>query len=394
MSTRTGDGPGDLDLTLYREDVPAHPPLADLAGLPADDRQQLLLAGVDPGEKERSGSFFQMDHSVVHCHSRHEGVEMLAVDDARAKYDGLKEYWWQAVAIDKDRYTRRAEARHGQGYFIRARAGAKVHYPLQACLYLTEDKLTQDVHNIVIAEQNAELNIITGCATSHGVRSGLHVGVSEFYVKKGATLSFTMIHHWPEQMAVRPRTAVFVEEGGTFISNYICLVPARDIQMYPTVTLRGANAAASLNSVLMARPGSLMDVGSRVLMEAPDCRAEIISRAVSTGGKIIARGHLVGAQPGAKAHLECKGLLLSEQGAILAIPELEGRTPDVEMSHEAAVGKIARDEIEYLMARGLSEQDATSLIIKGFLSLEIVGLPPNIKKELDRMIAETDVDAM
>jgi Fe-S cluster assembly scaffold protein SufB len=195
-------------------------------------------------------------------------------------------------------------------------------------------------------------------------------------------------------MAVRPRTAVIVEAGGTFISNYICLVPARDIQMYPTVTLRGPNAAASLNSVLMARPGSLMDVGSRVLMEAPDCRAEIVSRAVSTGGKIIARGHLVGARPGAKAHLECKGLLLSEQGAIHAIPELEGRTPDVEMSHEAAVGKIARDEIEYLMARGLSEQDATSLIIKGFLSLEIVGLPPNLKKELDRMIAETDVDAM
>ena len=270
MSTHTGDGPADLDLSLYREDVPAHPPLAELAGLPADDRRQLLLAGVDPGEKERSGSFFQMDHSVVHCRSRHEGVEMLAVGDARAKYDGLKDYWWQAVAMDKDRYTRRADARHGQGYFIRARAGAKVHTPLQACLYLTEDKLTQDVHNIVIAEANAELNIITGCATSHGVRSGLHVGVSEFYVQEGATLSFTMIHHWPEQMAVRPRTAVIVEAGGTFISNYICLVPARDIQMYPTVTLRGPKAAASLNSVLMARPGSLMDVGSRVLMEAPD----------------------------------------------------------------------------------------------------------------------------
>ena len=137
-----------------------------------------------------------------------------------------------------------------------------------------------------------------------------------------------------------------------------------------------------------------MDVGSRVILKNKGCRAEIISRAVSTGGKIIARGHLSGESPGIKAHLECKGLLLSDKGIIHAIPELDAQAADVEMSHEAAVGKIARDEVEYLMSRGLSEQEATALIIKGFLTLDIVGLPENLKKKLEEMITQTDTDAM
>lgn len=351
------------------------------------------MSGVDPSEKERSGSFFQRDHSVIHCRSSYEGAEVMSSTAAREKY-GLEEYWWKALSPDKDVYTRRAEEHQEYGYYIRALPGATVHYPLQACLYLTEDRLVQDVHNIIIAEEGSTLNIITGCATAPGVRSGLHVGISEFFVKKGATISFTMIHNWGEEMAVRPRSGIIVEEGGTFISNYICLVPARDLQMYPVATLRGKGGVATFNSVLLAREGSLMDIGSRIVLQKEGCRGEVISRAVSTGGVIIARGHLVGEHRGIKAHLECKGLLLSDKGRIHAIPELEGKAADVEMSHEAAVGKIAQEEVEYLMSRGLSEQEATSLIIKGFLTLEVVGLPAGIKQQLERMIEETDMEAM
>ena len=120
----------------------------------------------------------------------------MSASEARDKYDGLEKYWGKAVPIDKDFYTRRAEEHQEHGYYIRSLPGAQISYPIQACLYLSEDKLAQDVHNIVIAEEGSNLNIITGCATAPGVRSGLHVGVSEFYVKKGATISFTMIHNW------------------------------------------------------------------------------------------------------------------------------------------------------------------------------------------------------
>jgi len=394
MSADKEQPKADLDLSIYRDTAREHPEVADLSGLAPGDQKVLLMTGVDPSGKMRSGSFFQKDHSVIHCRTDFEGAEIMSATVARQKYDWLRDYWGKAVPVDKDAYTRRAEEHQEHGYFIRSLPGADVQYPLQACLYLSEDRIAQDVHNIIIAEEGSRLNVITGCATAPGVRSGLHVGVSEFYVKKGATIAFTMIHNWGEEMAVRPRSAVIVEEGGTFISNYICLVPARDLQMYPTAILKGRGAVATFNSVLLARPGSLMDVGSRVILQAEECRAEIVSRAVSTGGTIIARGDLVGEKPRIRAHLECKGLLLSDQGVIHAIPELTGKAANLDMSHEAAVGKIAQEEVEYLMARGLSEAEATGLIIKGFLSLDIVGLPPELKKELDHMIAETDTNAL
>jgi len=365
----------------------------DLERLTEEEKKILLKTGIDLSGNKRCGIFFQHDHSVIRCMSYVEGVEVMDIDEARKRY-GLQEYWWKAISPEKDIWTKRAAEHQEHGYFIRSLPGAKVTYPLQACLYLSQDRIAQDVHNIVIAEEGSELHIITGCASGPGVRSGLHVGISEFYVKKGARLRFTMIHNWAEKMAVRPRTVVIVEEGAVFESNYICLLPARDLQMYPTAILNGKDSVATFNSVFLAKEGSHIDAGTRVILKKEGCRAEVISRSVSTGGTIIARGHLVGEAPNIKAHLECRGLLLSEKGRIHAIPELEARTSNLDMSHEAAVGKIAKQEIEYLMARGLSEKEATSLIVKGFLSLEIEGLPEELKKEVDSLISEIDKEAL
>jgi Fe-S cluster assembly scaffold protein SufB len=118
-------------------------------------------------------------------------------------------------------------------------AGKKSAMPVQTCLMLGSKKSAQTVHNIIIVEEGATLDIITGCTSRKGVEEGLHLGISEMYVKKGATLNFTMIHNWAEQIGVRPRTVVKVEEGGTYVSNYICLKPVRSVQMYPTVRLEG-----------------------------------------------------------------------------------------------------------------------------------------------------------
>jgi Fe-S cluster assembly scaffold protein SufB len=212
------------------------------------------------------------------------------------------------------------------------------------------------------------------------------VGISEFYIKKGAKLTFTMIHNWADKMAVRPRSATIVEEGGLFLSNYVCMQPVGTLQMYPVAHLVGEGATARYNSILVAPPGSEIDVGSRVLLKAKGTRAEIVSRAITTGGKIIARGHINGQVPEIKAHLECKGLILSDDGVIHAIPELEGHRQDVDLSHEAAVGKIAQEELEYLMARGLSEDAAAATIVRGFLHVDIEGLPPELKAEMDRAV--------
>ena len=376
----------DIDLEAFSPETEAHPYLEDLSAFSRNEREQMLKAGVDIAAENRSGTFIQKDLSVVHSRSTQEGMEIMDIDQAREKYGWLQNYWWKAVAVDMDKYTARAELHQEHGYFIRSLPGARSIYPLQACLYLAEENLAQDVHNIIIAEEGSELHIITGCATAPHVRSGLHVGISEFYVKKGAKLSFTMIHNWAENMAVRPRSATIVEEGGLFLSNYICMQPVASLQMYPVTHLVGEGSTARYNSILVATPGSLMDVGSRVLLKARGTRAEVIARAITNGGKIIARGHIRGEAPGIKAHLECKGLILSDEGIIHAIPELEGHRQDVDLSHEAAVGKIAQEEVEYLMARGLSQEEATATIVRGFLHVEIEGLPPELKAEMDRAV--------
>ncbi|HUU40060.1 MAG TPA: SufD family Fe-S cluster assembly protein [Desulfatiglandales bacterium] len=376
----------DIDTDAFFPETAAHPYLDDLSALSKAEREQMLKAGVDTAAEKRSGTFIQKDLSVVHSRSSQEGMEIMDIEEALGKYNWLYDYWWKAVPVNMDKYTARAELHQEHGYFIRSLPGAKSIYPLQACLYLEKDNLAQDVHNIVIAEEGSELHIITGCATAPHVRSGLHVGISEFYVKKGAKITFTMIHNWAEKMAVRPRSATIVEEGGLFLSNYVCMQPVGTLQMYPVTYLVGEGATVRYNSILVATPESEMDVGSRVFLKAKGARAEIISRAITTGGKIIARGHIIGEVPGIKAHLECKGLILSDEGVIHAVPELEGYKQDVDLSHEAAVGKIAQEEVEYLMARGLSEEEATSTIVRGFLHVEIEGLPQELKAEMDRAV--------
>lgn len=365
----------------------------DLQAFPEEEKQLLIMSGLDLSEKERGGTYFQKDTSVIHCKSKQEGIDVIPIKKALEELDWIKDYYWKLASVDADKYTAAAELDLHNGYVIRARPGAKSIYPIQACLYIHKNNLQQNVHNIIIAEEDSELHIITGCATSPHMKQGIHVGISEFFVKKNAKLSFTMIHNWAEDMMVRPRSVAQVEEGGLFINNYICMKPVKSLQMYPTSYLIGDNAVARFYSILVGSPGSEYDVGGRVYLKKPGTRAEIVARTISNGAKMIARGHLIGEVADIKAHLECKGLLLNG-GVIHAIPELEGHADGVEMSHEAAVGKIAQEEITYLMSRGLTEDEATSAIVRGFLNVDIPDLPPQLKAEIDKAIEASDKDVM
>jgi Fe-S cluster assembly scaffold protein SufB len=385
----------DINLDEFDDAPVPHSYMADedLCAMPEQDRKQLIMAGLDVTKKERGGTYFQKDTEVIHCHTQQEGIEVIPIKKALEHYDWIKDYYWKLVSVDADKYTAAVELNLHDGYVIRALPGSKSIYPVQACLYLEKDGLQQNVHNIIIAEENSELHIITGCATAPHMKRGAHVGISEFFVKKNAKLTFTMIHNWAEDMIVRPRSVAQVEEGGLFLNNYVCMKPVRSLQMYPTTHLIGKDAVARFYSIIVGTPGSEYDIGGRIFLKHPGNRAEIVARTISNGGKIIARGHLIGEVPEIKAHLECRGLLLNG-GLIHAIPELEGRADGVEMSHEAAVGKIAQEEIAYLMSRGLSEDEATSTIVRGFLSVDIPGLPPQLKAEIDRAIEESDKDVM
>ncbi len=363
-----------------------HDPLNSLDDFPEEYQQDLLDAGIEPSEKDRSGSFLQQDCSVVFSKVKYRGLELMSTTDAMKKHDWLEDYLWKAVPVDIDKYTAEVELDPTHGYFIRSEAGSKVTMPVQSCLFITSDKIGQKVHNIIIAEEDSELHIITGCSVSHAVNSALHLGVSEFYVKKGAKITFTMIHNWSRGMEVRPRSAVVIEDDGVFISNYILMTPVKSLQMYPTAYCVGINARATFQSIIYASGDTKIDSGSRAVLRGEGSRSEIISRVIATdNAKVIARSDVIGEAANAKGHIECRGLMLSDSAEVDSIPELKATRKDLDLSHEAAVGKIAEEEIQYLMARGLSEEEATSVIIRGFLNVDITGLPDALARETKKM---------
>ncbi len=380
----------DVDLSKYKSQQTQKPKHVAISSIPSEDRMKILATGVTLDDvSQRSGTFVQIDNSPMHTAVSQEGIEVMATSQALAKYAWLKDYYWKAVAVDADKFTAHVELNNADGYFMRALPGVKSVFPVQACLYLARGRSIQDVHNIIIAEEGSELHIITGCSTA-GREPGLHLGISEFFIKKGAKVTFTMIHSWSPETEVRPRTSAIIEEDGLFMSNYIIMRPVHSLQAYPSARCVGENATVRFNSVIVATPGSKIDVGSRALLNAKGAKTEMVARTISTGGDIISRGYIEANEPDTKGHLECRGLILGDRGTIHAIPEIKGTRAGVDLSHEAAVGKIAEEEVEYLMARGLTRDESTAAIIRGFLKVDIQGLPEMLNEEMRKAVKASE----
>ena len=350
-----------------------------------EDKANIASSGMDETEKTRSASFLQADDKIHFSHTLIDGIEILPVQDAITKYPEVSNYYGRAFKTLNKEFPADTQG----GYFIRVKKGKTVELPIQSCLFLKKSGFKQKVHNIIIVEEGAKAYLITGCAASRSANEAFHLGISEFFVHKGGYLNFTMIHSWREDISVKPLSIALVDEGASFISNYICLRPVKEIVMYPTAVLQGENSRASFNSLLLTHPGSFQDIGSRVIFRAGNTSAEIVARAVSLGGHAVARGHFKAEAKGIKAHLECRGLIITDKGTIHAVPELQTDYRDVEMSHEAAIGKISKEEIEYLASRGFTESQAQSVIIRGFMDVGILALPDILKEEIEKMEEQT-----
>lgn len=378
----------DVDLTeFHAADVDEHQHIDSLEDLAKTDKETLTSVGMETDEEERSASFLQMDQSEIFVNNMFPGVEVMGTAQALEKYDWLKDYMWKAVQVDADKYTATTELGARSGYFIRSEPNTKLDIPIQACMYIGDDAVRQTAHNIIIAEENSEINIITGCSTAKHVDNAAHIGVSEFYLKKGAKVTFTMVHNWAKEVDVRPRTGVIMDDNSSYISNYILAHPVRNLQAYPTAYANGKNCNVFFQSILAGKEDSLIDQGSRTVLNGENSHSEMITRAISEDNSTIyTRGDLLGKSHDVKGHLECMGLILSDDSKIYSIPELRGESTNMELSHEAAVGKINEEELQYLMARGLTEDEAASMIVRGFLDIDIKGLPTELAKETKKLM--------
>jgi len=368
----------DIDLSEFRIE-------AGLGEGVEGSERVLESVGIDPRERNRSGSYYQVDNRTVYASARQRGLTVKPLSEALKDSENLN-YYWRALPVDTDKYTAIAFLGEREGYFIRVDDGVSVDTPVQACLLLRTPGLIQAPHNIVVVGENSTLHVITGCAAMRE-EAGLHIGVSEFYVKKGGTLTFTMIHSWGKTVHVRPRTVAHVEENGVFISHYINTSPVSSLQTNPVVYLNGEGSRAHLSSIIIGKESSRIDAGGTLELVAPVCSGEIVSRTIGFDNSVnVARARVAGRAPGTKGHVECRGLLLSNGSRIDAIPELEASVQDVQLTHEAAIGRIAEEELLYLVARGFTEEEARSIIVRGFLSVELTGLPENLAKYLENIL--------
>jgi len=362
----------------------------ELEKIPHQILEETYKAGIDADDKNRSATFFHVDQSTLYSkvNELYEGkIELMDTKAALQKYSWLNDYMWKLVDKNKDEYTRKVAENWSGGYFMRILPGAEVTFPLQSCLLITQKNLEQRIHNIIIAEENSKAHIITSCLQHSSVPNASHMGISEIYVKKGARLNFTMIHQWSESTLVRPRSASEIGDNATFVSNYVCMRPVRDIQMYPAAFCNGENSTVSFNSIIYAHPKSKLDLGSKAVLNGKGSKAEMISRSISReGSNMTIRGLIDGSSPDCKGHLECRGLLLDENAVLESIPELIARKKGVEITHEAAVGKISEKEITYLMTRKLSRDQAVSLIIRGFMDVGILSLPDALNAEIKHIV--------
>ncbi|MCW3995205.1 MAG: SufD family Fe-S cluster assembly protein [Candidatus Bathyarchaeota archaeon] len=361
-----------------------------LTKIPHQILEEVQKAGVETEGKNRSATFLHLNQETIAAkvNEFYEGkLELMDTKAALKKYPWLENYRWKLVSKDKDEYTKKVAEEYSGGYFIHILPGAEISFPLQSCLLITQRNLEQRVHNIIIAEENSKAHIITSCLQHSSVPKAAHLGISEIYVKKGAMLNFTMIHQWSENTLVRPRTGAEVQDNAAFISNYVCMRPVRDIQMYPVAYCSGKESRASFNSILYGHKDSHLDIGSKAVLTGSASKAEMISRAIAReGSEMIIRGMIEGDNPDCKGHLECRGLVMDDKSFMQSIPELIAKKKGVEITHEAAVGKISEKEIAYLMTRKLSREQAVSLIIRGFMDVRILGLPDSLESEIKRIV--------
>lgn len=314
------------------------------------------------------------------------GVVLMPTRIALEKFPKARELAWRLLDPTKDKYVAFSYLYGGEtGYFIYVPPGVKVPIPIYTCLAITSNNVAQTVHNIVYVDDGAEVNLVTGCAIPHGVRDGIHIGLSEYYVGKGARLTFTMVHAWAEGLHVRPRTVVRVDEGGEYVSYYVTYSPVASIQTYPIV-YQARNARSYLASIIAANGRGVYDIGSMSVLMEPGASSENISRVVARDeSSVYARAEIEALESDTRGHIECLGLLLSPTAHISSIPIVTSRKHGAMLSHEAAIGLIAEKEIEYLKSRGFTEDEARSVLIRGFMNID-APIPPVVKKQVENIL--------
>src|SRR3990167_4834285 len=275
------------------------------------------------------------------------------------------------------------------GSFIYVPPGVSVDIPLQAYFRINAANMGQFERTLIIVDEGAYVHYVEGCTAPVYSTDSLHAAVVEIFVKRGARCRYTTIQNWSSNVYNLVTKRAFVEEDG--IMEWVDGNIGSKITMkYPSCYLTGRGARGEILSLALANQNQHQDAGGKLMFLAPDTSGEIISKSVSVnGGRTSYRGlvKVIKGAKGVKCNVRCDALILDEQSRSDTYPTMQVDEPDITMGHEASVSKIGEEQLFYLMSRGLSEVEATSLIVNGFIEPIVKELPLEYAVELNRLIA-------
>lgn len=350
-------------------------------GIP--EAEQKFLAGV--GAQYESESVY---HSL-----REEweklGVIFLDMDSGLKEYPEIvKEYFGTVIPSADNKFAALNTAVWSGGSFVYVPKGVKVDIPLQAYFRINAENMGQFERTLIVVDEGAEVHYIEGCTAPVYTTNSLHSAVVEIIVKKDGKCRYTTIQNWANNIynLVTKRAVAYENASMEWVDGNI---GSRLTMKYPSVYLMGRGAKGEVLSVAYAGEGQHQDAGAKMIHAAPDTTSRITNKSVSkNGGRTTYRG-LAKVMPGAtnaKINVVCDALILDEQSASDTIPYIEIEEDRATLAHEATVGKIGEDQLFYLQSRGLSEAEALSMIVLGFMEPFTRELPMEYAVELNRLI--------
>ncbi len=363
--------------------------------VPDDIKKTFDRLGIPEAEKKAlAGVGAQYDSDVVYHNLKKtwedQGVIFENMDVAVQKYPELvqKYFMTQCVPINDHKFVMLHAAVWSGGTFIYVPKGVKVDLPLQAYFRMNAERGGQFEHTLIIADEGSEIQYIEGCSAPRYNASSLHAGCVEIFVHANARVRYSSIENWSKNTYNLNTKRALVDEQG--VIEWINGNMGSGVTMlYPSSILRGRGARSDSLGVAFAGPGQHQDTGAKAIHVAPDTKSTIRSKSISIGGGLSTYRGLIKVMPratDADISVACDALLLDAASKSNTHPTMDIRNDHVTISHEARVGKIGEEEIFYLMSRGLSEEEATRLIVSGFIEPIIKALPLEYALELNKLI--------
>lgn len=362
--------------------------------VPDDIKNTFERLGLPQAERESlAGVGAQYDSEVVYHNIRQElidqGVVYMDIETALKEHeDILREYFMKLITPKDHKFAALHGAVWSGGSFVYVPEGVNVDIPLQSYFRLNAPGAGQFEHTLIIVEKNSYLHFIEGCSAPKYKVNNLHAGAVELFVRENSTLRYSTIENWSKNMynlntkrAVVDRNASIEWVSGSFGS--------KSTMLYPMSILRGEGANSEFTGITFAANGQHLDTGTKVIHAAPYTTSTVNSKSISKdGGNVFYRGLL---KVGPKAHhskatISCESLMLDNKSKSDTLPIIELDNDNIDIGHEAKIGRISDEAIFYLMSRGISEEEAKAMIVRGFVEPITKELPLEYAVELNNLI--------